>query len=96
MLENSLCTSHLLFGVVIWGSEFLAVPMLHPSPYTSLAAQMQQVFLVLLCWALQILNDTHLEFLHLLANQPHIGMLVAKQLACYAKTIECELDEADC
>ena len=70
MLENSLCTSHLLFGVVIWGSELLAVLMVYLSPYASLAAQMQRAFLALLCWALQVPHDTCLELLHLLANQP--------------------------
>ena len=96
MLANSLCTSHFLFGAVIWVSELPAVLMVHPSPYASLAAQMQRAFLALLRWALQVPCDTHLELLHLLANQPPVGTLVAKQLVRYAQTIECELDEADC
>ena len=65
MLANSLCTSHLLFGVVIWGSKLLAVLTVHPSPYDNLAAQMQRAFLVLLHWALQVPHDTHLHHAHL-------------------------------
>ena len=51
---------------------------------------------MLLHWALQVPCDTHLELLHLLANQPPIGMLVAKQLVRYAQSLEQELDDADC
>ena len=96
MLANSLCTSHLLFGAVIWGSELPAVPTVCPSPYASMAAQMQRAFSALLRWALQVPRATRLELLHLLANQPPVGTLVAKQLVRYAQTIERELDEADC
>ena len=35
--------------------------------------------------------DTQLELLHILANQTLVGTLVAKQLTCYACTIEEDL-----
>ena len=95
MLANSLCMSHLLFAVVIWGSKLLAVPTVRLSPYNSLAAQMQCAFLALLHWSLQVPHNTHLDLLHLLANQPPNGMLVAKQLVHYAQSPEHELNEAD-
>ena len=95
MLENSLRMSHLLFGVVVWGSELPAVLTLCPSPYNSLAAQMQHAFLMLLRWAMQVPHDICIQLLHLLANQPPIGRLVAKQMVYYAQSLKYELDEAD-
>ena len=95
MLANSLCTSHLLFGAVIWGSELSAVLTVRPPTYDSPAALMQRAFLALLCWALQVPHDTRLELLHLLANQPPVGMLVAKQLVRYADSLERELAKAE-
>ena len=95
MLANSLCTSHLLIGAVIWGSELPAVPTVRPPTYNSPAALMQHAFSALLCWALQVPCDTRLELLHLLANQPPVGTLVAKQLVRYAESLERELAKAE-
>ena len=95
LLANSLCTSHLLIGAVIWGSELPAVPTVRPPTYDSPAASMQRAFSALLCWALQVPRDTRLELLHLLANQPPVGTLVAKQLVRYAESLERELATAE-
>ena len=70
--------------------------MVRPSPYTSLATQMQRAFLAVLHWVFQVPCDTCFELLHLLADQPPIGMLVAEQLVRYTQSLERELDEADC
>ena len=56
---------------------------------------MQRAFSALLCWALQVPRDTRLELLHLLANQPPVGTLVAKQLVRYAESLERELATAE-
>ena len=78
MLVSSLCTSHLLFGAAIWGPALPVLPTLHPPMAGSLALRMQRAFSRLLHWALTIPVMTRLELLHILANQPPVGMLVAK------------------
>lgn len=78
MLVSSLCTSHLLFGAAIWGPALPVLPTLRPPTAGSLASRMQRAFSRLLRWALYIPVTTRLELLHILANQPPVGMLVAK------------------
>ena len=78
MLVSSLCTSHLLFGAAIWGPALPVLPTLCPPTAGSLALRMQHAFSRLLRWALTIPVATRLELLHILANQPPVGMLVAK------------------
>ena len=78
MLVSSLCTSHLLFGAAIWGPALPVLPTLRPPMAGSLASRMQCAFSQLLCWALTIPIMTWLELLHILANQPPVGTLVAK------------------
>ena len=78
MLVNSLCTSHLLFGAAIWGPALPVLPTLHPPMAGSLASRMQRTFSWLLHWALTVPVTTQLELLHILANQPPVGTLVAK------------------
>ena len=51
---------------------------------------MQWAFAAMLQWAVGLPIDTWLE-LHILANQPLVGNLVAKQLTHYAHTIEEDL-----
>ena len=77
MLVSSLCTSHLLFGAAIWGPALPVLPTLRPPTAGSLASRMQRASR-LLRWALYIPITTRLELLHILANQPPVGMLVAK------------------
>ena len=57
----------------------------------SLAAEMQSAFSRLLRWALDVPVSTRLELLHILANQPPVGTLVAKQLTPYAMDLEAGL-----
>ena len=78
MLVSSLCTSHLLFRAAIWGPALPVLPTLRPPTAGSLASRIQRAFSRLLCWALTIPITTRLELLHILANQPPVGMLVAK------------------
>ena len=67
---------------------------LHPPIASSIAACIQWGFDAMLRWAVGVPINTWLELLHILANQPPIGTLVAKQLTCYACTIEEDLAHA--
>ena len=95
LLVGSLCTSHLLFGAAVWGPVLPTTPSLRPPTAGSLAARMQRAFSRLLRWALDIPVSTRLELLHILANQPPVGTLVAKQLTRYAADLEAGLAAAE-
>ena len=95
LLVSLLCTSHLLFGSAFWGPVFPVTLSLHPPMASSLASWMQLAFSRLLCWALDNPVSTCLEILHILANQPLVGTLVAKQLSRYTVGLEACLATAE-
>ena len=65
--------------------------MVHPPTVSSITACMQWAFAPMLRWLVAAPIDTFLELLHILANQPPVHFLVAKQPTCYAHKIEEDL-----
>ena len=89
LLAQSLCISHLLFGCIVWAPTLPFLPSLRYSAQDEPVAHTLQIcYNSLLRWALDVPMTTRLELLHLLANLPPPATLLAKQLVCYAATIE--------
>ena len=61
---------------------------LHPPCGSPITYPMQVAFNGLLCWALQLLLPTHIEYLHILGNLPPSMVLIAKQLVCYEASLQ--------
>lgn len=80
---SALCSSHLLFGAVVWAPALPTIPTLRPARTDPVGHPLQTAYNSLLRWALGVPVSTRLELLHLLANLPPPGVLIAKQLVRY-------------